>query len=173
MACREDYVRKMPGRIVGQTSDRRGKRCWVLTLQTREQHIRREKATSNICTNQGLLALRASIYLAVMGPKGLQQTAELATRKAHYAAEQLAAVPGLSMAFSGPFFKEFVLRARGDVTKILAEVGRLGYHGGIALGRWYPALSDGILVAVTEKRTKEEIDGLAAAYNEVMARMAK
>ena len=108
MACREDYLRKMPGRIVGQTTDRHGKRCWVLTLQTREQHIRREKATSNICTNQGLLALRASIYLAAMGPGGLRQAAELSTRKAHYAAERLAAVPGLSLAFPGPFFKEFV-----------------------------------------------------------------
>ena len=114
MACREEYVRKMPGRIVGQTTDRHGKRCWVLTLQTREQHIRREKATSNICTNQGLLALRASIYLAAMGPQGLRQAAELSTRKAHYAAERLAAVPGLSLAFPGPFFKEFVVRARGD-----------------------------------------------------------
>ena len=112
MACREEYVRKMPGRIVGETTDRHGKRCWVLTLQTREQHIRREKATSNICTNQGLLALRASIYLAVMGPKGLRQAAELSTRKAHYAAEQLAAVPGLSLAFPGPFFKEFVVRSK-------------------------------------------------------------
>ena len=112
MACREDYVRKMPGRIVGETTDRNGKRCWVLTLQTREQHIRREKATSNICTNQGLLALRASIYLAVMGPTGLRQAAELSTRKAHYAAERLAAVPGLSLAFPGPFFKEFVVRSR-------------------------------------------------------------
>ena len=97
MACREEYVRKMPGRIVGQTTDRNGNRCWVLTLQTREQHIRREKATSNICTNQGLLALRASMYLAVMGPSGLRQAAELSTRKAHYAAEQLATVPGLSL----------------------------------------------------------------------------
>ena len=88
MACREEYVRKMPGRIVGQTTDRNGKRCWVLTLQTREQHIRREKATSNICTNQGLLALRASIYLAAVGPSGLRQAAELSTRKAHYAAER-------------------------------------------------------------------------------------
>ena len=96
MVCREEYVRKMPGRIVGQTTDRNGNRCWVLTLQTREQHIRREKATSNICTNQGLLALRASMYLAVMGPSGLRQAAELSTRKAHYAAEQLAAVPGVS-----------------------------------------------------------------------------
>jgi glycine dehydrogenase subunit 1 len=173
MACRESYVRKMPGRIVGETTDRQGRRCWVLTLQTREQHIRREKATSNICTNQGLLALRASIYLAAMGPGGLRQAAELCARKAHYAAERLSAVPGLSLAFPGPFFKEFVLRAEGDVPRILAEVGRLGYHGGIALGRWYPGLKDCILVAVTEKRTKGEIDGLAEAYNEVMRRDTK
>ena len=127
MACREAYVRKMPGRIVGETTDRNGKRCWVLTLQTREQHIRREKATSNICTNQGLLALRASIYLSVMGPHGLRQAAELSTRKAHYAAERLAAVPGLSLAFPGPFFKEFVVRCQKDPRSVLAEVGRLGY----------------------------------------------
>ncbi|MBV8233137.1 MAG: aminomethyl-transferring glycine dehydrogenase subunit GcvPA [Planctomycetaceae bacterium] len=168
MACREEYVRKMPGRIVGQTTDRRGKRCWVLTLQTREQHIRREKATSNICTNQGLLALRASIYLAALGPRGLRQAAELSTRKAHYAAEQLARVPGLSLAFDGPFFKEFVIRSQKDPARVLAEVGRLGYHGGIALGRWYPQRADGILVAVTEKRTRAEIDGLARAYAQAL-----
>jgi glycine dehydrogenase subunit 1 len=168
MACREQYVRKMPGRIVGQTTDRRGKRCWVLTLQTREQHIRREKATSNICTNQGLLALRASIYLAVMGPCGLRQAAELSTRKAHYAADALAAVPGLSLAFSGPFFKEFVVRCTRDPGKVLAGVLRRGYHGGIELSRWYPRLADCILVAVTEKRTRAEIDGLATAYAEAI-----
>ncbi len=171
MACREEYVRKMPGRIVGQTTDRNGKRCWVLTLQTREQHIRREKATSNICTNQGLLALRASIYLAAVGPGGLRQAAELSTRKAHYAADQFAQVPGLSLAFPGPFFKEFVVRSSVDPTRLLAEVGRLGYHGGIALGRWYPDDGDGILVAVTEKRTKEEIDGLAGAYSQALRTM--
>jgi glycine dehydrogenase subunit 1 len=170
MACREEYVRKMPGRLVGQTTDRNGKRCWVLTLQTREQHIRREKATSNICTNQGLLALRASIYLAAMGPSGLRQVAELSTRKAHYAAERLAAVPGLSLAFQGRFFKEFVVRCSRDPARVLAEVGRLPYHGGIALGRWYPGLSDCILVAVTEKRTRAEIDGLAAAYAQALNR---
>jgi glycine dehydrogenase subunit 1 len=168
MACREEYLRKMPGRIVGQTTDHHGKRCWVLTLQTREQHIRREKATSNICTNQGLLALRASIYLAVMGPSGLRQAAELSTRKAHYAAEKLAAVPGLSIAFDGPFFKEFVIRCPRDARPILDAVGRLGYHGGIALGRWYPELSDCVLVAVTEKRSRDEIDGLAAAYRQAL-----
>jgi glycine dehydrogenase subunit 1 len=172
MACREEYVRKMPGRIVGETTDRNGKRCWVLTLQTREQHIRREKATSNICTNQGLYALRSSIYLAAIGPNGLRQAAELSTRKAHYAAEQLAKVPGLSLAFDGPFFKEFVIRCSTEPRKVLAEVGRLGYHGGIALGRWYPELADGILIAVTEKRTKAEIEGLAQAYSKAIELIA-
>jgi glycine dehydrogenase subunit 1 len=168
MACREDYVRKMPGRIVGQTTDRHGKRCWVLTLQTREQHIRREKATSNICTNQGLLALRASIYLAAMGPGGLRGAALLSTRKAHYAAERLCAVGGLSLAFAGPFFKEFVVRSARSPQRVLAEVGRLGYHGGIALSRWYPDLADCILITVTEKRTRDEIDGLAAAFEKAL-----
>ena len=169
MTCREEFVRKMPGRIVGQTVDQSGKRCWTLTLQTREQHIRREKATSNICTNQGLLALRASIYLATIGPRGLRQAAELSTRKAHYAARQLAALPGIQLAFDGPFFKEFVIRVDRDSLALLDEVGRLGYHGGIALGQWYPELANAILVAVTEKRTKAEIDGLVAGYARAIA----
>jgi glycine dehydrogenase subunit 1 len=168
MACREEYVRKMPGRIVGETTDKNGKRCWVLTLQTREQHIRREKATSNICTNQGLLALRASIYLAAVGPVGLRQAAELSTRKAHYAAERLAAISGLSVAFSGPFFKEFVIRSTKEPRALLEEVSRRGFHGGIALGRWYPELKDAILIAVTEKRTRAEIDGLVRAYDQAI-----
>ncbi len=168
MACRDEYVRKMPGRIVGETIDKNGKRCWVLTLQTREQHIRREKATSNICTNQGLLALRASIYLAAVGPTGLRQAAELSTRKAHYAAEKLTKVRGVKLAFDGPFFKEFVVRTAKEPKALLAEVGRLGYHGGIALAPWFPELPDGILIAVTEKRSRQEIDGLAEAYDHAL-----
>ena len=116
IACRESFVRRMPGRIAGQTTDRRGQRCFVLTLQTREQHIRREKATSNICTNQGLYALRATIYLASMGCAGMAEAAELCLRKAHYAAGRLSATPGLSLAFNRPTFKEFVVRdAHHDV----------------------------------------------------------
>lgn len=166
MACQEPFVRKMPGRIVGQTVDRDGKRCWVLTLQTREQHIRREKATSNICTNQGLLALRSSIYLATLGPRGLREVAELSARKAHYAAERLNEVAGVSLAFPGPFFKEFAVRLPGgsNAAEVLSEVGDLGFHGGVPLGLWFADLQDCALIAVTERRSKEEIDGLATAF---------
>ena len=161
MACREPFVRRMPGRLAGQTVDRRGKRCWVLTLQTREQHIRREKATSNICTNQGLYALRAAVYLATVGPQGLREVAELCLQKAHYAAEQLAATKKLVPAFDRPFFNEMVFRvADGRVEALLEEAQREGIFAGVPLGRWYPELSDCLLVAVTEKRTKAEIDQL-------------
>jgi glycine dehydrogenase subunit 1 len=163
LACREEYVRKMPGRLVGQTVDRQGKRCFVLTLQTREQHIRRERATSNICTNQGLLALRAAVYLAALGPEGLKETAALCTQKAHYAANRLTAVPGLRLRFSRPFMKEFVLQVQGDVPALLDRLLAAGYHAGLHLGRWYPRLKDCFSVAVTEKRTRAQIDGLAAA----------
>src|SRR5262245_33152111 len=162
MACKEQFVRRMPGRIAGQTVDRRGRRSWVLTLQTREQHIRREKATSNICTNQGLFALRAAIYLAEMGPHGLAETAELCVRKARYARQQLTAGSRLTAAFEQPVFKEFVVRDRdGRVTDLLAQATDAGYLAGIPLSQWYPQLADCFLVTVTEKRTKVEIDGLA------------
>jgi glycine dehydrogenase subunit 1 len=163
LACRSEFVRKVPGRLVGQTTDRHGNRCWVLTLQTREQHIRREKATSNICTNQGLLALRATVYLAALGPQGLKETADLCVRKAHYAAEQLSKVAGVKLAFDRPFFKEFTVRVPGDVKGLLAGLADDGYLAGLPLGPYYPRLGDCLTVAVTEKRTKAEIDGLAAA----------
>ena len=163
LTCHAEYQRKVPGRLVGQTTDRNGKRAWVLTLQSREQHITREKATSNICTNQGLLALRAAVYLSAVGPQGLKETAELCIRKAHYAAEQLCKVPGVSLRFKTPFVKEFALTVPGDAPALLAKLRAKGYHAGLSLGRWYPALANCITVAVTEKRTKAEIDGLAAA----------
>jgi glycine dehydrogenase subunit 1 len=164
MACREQFVRKIPGRLVGQTVDRRGNRCWVLTMQTREQHIRREKATSNICTNQGLLALRATVHLAALGPQGLHETAELCTRKAHYAAEQIVAnVPGAKLRFDKPFFKEFTIQVPGAGPALLQRLLAAGYHAGLHLGRWYPQLEDCITMAVTEKRTKAEIEGLVGA----------
>ena len=109
MACKKEFVRKIPGRLVGETVDRNGKRCWVLTLQAREQHIRREKATSNICTNQGLYALRAAIYLAALGPAGLRETADQCLKKTHYAAQELCKVPGVEMLFDRPFVREFAV----------------------------------------------------------------
>jgi glycine cleavage system P protein (glycine dehydrogenase) subunit 1 len=163
LACRQEFVRKIPGRIVGQTTDRRGNRCWALTLQTREQHIRREKATSNICTNQGLLALRSTIYLSALGPEGLRETARLCAAKAQHAAEKLARVPGVRLAFDRPFFKEFTLRIPGDVRQTLAKLIHDGYLAGLWLGQYYDEFGDSIAVAVTEKRTKAEIDGLADA----------
>ena len=177
----ESLVRRMPGRIAGQTVDRRGKRCFVLTLQTREQHIRREKATSNVCTNQGLFALRATIYLALLGPHGLRETANLCLQKSRYAIDQLcnasatgsasafsaastSATSGtgrFQLAFSAPTFKEFVIRDKQDrVEEFLANALKAGFLAGVPLGQWYPELGDCLLLAVTEKRTKREIDDL-------------
>jgi len=167
MACKEEFVRRMPGRIAGQTVDRRGRRCWVLTLQTREQHIRREKATSNICTNQGLFALRASIYLAAVGPPGLREVSELCLQKSHYAARRIVESERFELAFDTPYFKEFVVRDRqGDVAPLLAGLRRQSIQAGLPLGRWHDDLGDCFLVAVTEKRTQAEIDRLAAALHD-------
>lgn len=162
LACREVFLRRLPGRLVGQTTDRRGQRCWVLTLQTREQHIRREKATSNICTNQGLMALRATVYLAAMGPRGLRRVAESCLKKAHQLHRRLCSEANFTPLFSGPFFKEFALRARSadEVGALLEEAQGEGFFAGLSLGRWYPDHGDAFLVAVTEKRTEEEIDRL-------------
>ena len=162
MACREKFVRRLPGRIGGETVDRRGRRCWVLTLQTREQHIRREKATSNICPNQGLFALRAAIYLATLGPHGLRETAELCVQKANYARQQIMRTDRFSDAFNLPTFKEFVVRDQNNqVASMLQDAANQGILAGIPLQRWYPDLSDCFLVTVTEQRTKQQIDALA------------
>ena len=145
LACREPFVRRMPGRLVGQTIDRRGKRCWVLTLQTREQHIRREKATSNICTNQGLLALRAAVYLATMGPDGMRSVAELCLQKAHYAFDELTRRESMEPVFDRPTFKEFVVRiADGRVEERIEAARKEGIFAGLPLSRWAPLVQPSI-----------------------------
>ncbi|RIK80315.1 MAG: aminomethyl-transferring glycine dehydrogenase subunit GcvPA [Planctomycetota bacterium] len=171
MACDQSLVRRMPGRIVGETRDRRGKRCFVLTLQTREQHIRREKATSNVCTNQALFAVRASVYLAQLGPQGLRETASLCLQKSRYLAGRLCENDRFSLAFAAPTFKEFVIRdAANDVDGLLRTALEAGYLAGLPLAPWYPELSDCLLIAVTEKRTKAELDGLVHALSAAPAR---
>ncbi|QDU97296.1 aminomethyl-transferring glycine dehydrogenase subunit GcvPA [Lignipirellula cremea] len=168
MTCRDKFLRQIPGRIAGQTTAGGGRRCWVLTLQTREQHIRREKATSNICTNQGLYALRASIYLALMGPQGMREAAELCIRKSHYAAERLVRSSRFEQPFTSPFFKEFVVRdTQGEVAELLAGAESEGILAGVPLGKWYPEYEDCLLVAVTEKRTRAEIDRWASCLESV------
>jgi glycine dehydrogenase subunit 1 len=156
----EKWMRRMPGRIVGQSVDRDGKRGFVLTLQAREQHIRREKATSNICSNQALLALCASVYLSVMGKQGIQDVAALNLQKAHYAAERFAASPIMQLAYETPFFNEFVVKfsSETDLATVNSKLLQEGIIGGYDLGIDYPELKGHMLVAVTEQRTRDEIN---------------
>jgi glycine dehydrogenase subunit 1 len=166
-ATRKKYIHKMAGRLVGETVDSRGQRAYVLTLTAREQHIKRERATSNICSNQGLMALAAAIYLSLLGRRGLRQVAELCYHKAHYAAENIAGVPGYSLALSAPFFHEFVVQCPQPVAEINAHLLEHGFLGGYDLGQDYPALKDHMLLAVTEMNTKDEIDALVDVLAEV------
>ncbi|MDO3675604.1 aminomethyl-transferring glycine dehydrogenase subunit GcvPA [Paenibacillus ehimensis] len=169
-AVSEPLMRRMPGRIVGQTVDRDGKRGFVLTLQAREQHIRREKATSNICSNQALLALCASVYLSTMGKEGIREVGSLNLQKSHYAARELAKLEGPSLPFTAPFFNEFVvsLPANANIADLNERLLEAGFIGGLDLGRYYPELQNHMLVAVTEKRTKAEIDEFAARLGELV-----
>lgn len=168
-AAKAELVRRMPGRLVGATVDRDGRRGFVLTLQTREQHIRRERATSNICTNVALSALMATIHMALLGPGGLRRVGELALAKAHYAAEALAGVPGVSLRFGAPFFKEFVLRLPVSPERVVRRLAREKILAGVPLRPFVPGLRDCLLVAVTEKRTRQEIDAYARALARAVA----
>ena len=166
LAARGEYMRRMPGRIVGMTTDVHGERGFVLTLQTREQHIRREKATSNITTNQTLLALGGLVYLTWLGPHGLKEVGETCAALAAYAKEAIE----LPIAFEGPTFKEFAIRVGKPAGEVVRHARALGVHPGYPLGRDYPGLEDALLVAVTERRTPAEIDRLATVLREVIRR---
>ncbi|MGQ9681517.1 MAG: aminomethyl-transferring glycine dehydrogenase subunit GcvPA [Anaerolineae bacterium] len=161
--CREEYVRRMAGRLVGETTDGRGRRGYVLTLATREQHIRRERATSNICSNEALCALAAGVYLAALGKQGLRRVAELCWHKAHYAADIIDQIPGFAVQRRKPFFQEFVVRLPRPAAEINEMLLDWDIIGGYDLGVSYPHLANHMLLCVTEMNTRQEIDDLAGA----------
>jgi glycine dehydrogenase subunit 1 len=166
-ACKEQYIRRMPGRLAGATVDLDGQLGYVMTLQTREQHIRREKATSNICTNQGLMMLASTIHMCLLGKTGLRHVAELCYHRAHYAAGEIAKLDGYEVVSSGPFFKEFVVRTPQPVAQINQKLAEGGIIGGYDLQLDYPHLGDTMLVCVTEMNSKADIDAFVKALGNI------
>jgi glycine dehydrogenase subunit 1 len=167
LTTRNQYVRQIAGRLVGETVDSRGQRGFVLTLSTREQHIKREKASSNICTNQGLMMLAATTYMSLLGKSGLRQVAESCYHKAHYAAAEIAKLKGFSLKFKDPFFHEFVMESPIPAAELNLRLLELGIVGGYALGAEYPGMQNCMLLTVTELNSKEEIDYLVETLAEV------
>lgn len=168
-ATKEKYVRQMPGRLVGETVDAAGKRGFVLVLSTREQHIRREKATSNICTNQGLCALATVVYLSLLGPRGLKQVAQMNYSYARYLRDQLTALPGVELRFAAPHFNEFVLDLPDAPAEVLPALQEKGVLGGIDVSTWGPGQDKSLLVCATEMNTKAQMDQYAQALKEVLS----
>lgn len=167
-ATRDKYARQIPGRLVGEAYDKKGHRGFVLTLATREQHIRREKATSNICTNEGLIALAATVYMEAMGRRGIQEAAQQCLQKAAYTAKRIADLKGFSRPFNGPFFNEFVVRGSRNAAELLSRLAKeKEIEGGIALSRFMPGHDNDFLVCVTETNTREQIDSLVSALSEL------
>ncbi|HEY5648387.1 MAG TPA: aminomethyl-transferring glycine dehydrogenase subunit GcvPA [Nitrospiria bacterium] len=167
-ATRKEYVRQMPGRIVGATMDMKGKKGFCLTLQTREQHIKRERATSNICTNEALAALASTVYLSLMGPAGLKEVGRLCLQKANYLMGKISGIKGFKRAFPGPFFKEFVVRTPLPPSRLNKKLYKKGLIGGYDLGKVDSGLKNHWMLCVTEKRTKEEMDTLIRTVREAV-----
>ncbi len=160
LAARQKFLRSMPGRLVGETVDTEGNRGYVMTLQTREQHVRRERATSNICTNEALNALAAAVYLSALGPQGLKEAAASCMQKAAYARQKIAGLPGFEIPFEGTFFKEFPVRLPGKAKDLNEKLLQKKILGGLDIGPYYPELENTVLFCVTENRTRAEIDAL-------------
>jgi len=168
IATKQAYIRDLPGRIIGRTLDKDGKEMFVLTMQAREQHIRRHRATSNICSNQNLLALRSTIFISLVGREGFEELATTNYSKAEYLKEKLSSIKGVEILNESPTFNEFVIKTPCDATDVIEQMSNKGFYAGINLGNIYEGLENAILVSVTEKRTKEQMDAFASALGEVI-----